>query len=114
VASLTPLRFSWTRDKGNGKNLVPSSPCPPLQSIALGAVGRNVARNARVGESSGQSSGAAGSFLHQCRVAPWVTQVVGQFRSRFQRGDSGVQLSGGSVGSGCKCALCSPDQCTFE
>jgi len=43
VASLTPLRFSWTQDSGNGKNPVPSSPCPPLQSIALGVAGRNVA-----------------------------------------------------------------------
>jgi hypothetical protein len=37
VVSLTPFRFSWTQDRGNGKNPVPSSPCPPLQSIALGA-----------------------------------------------------------------------------
>ena len=47
MASLTPLRFSWTQDRGNGKNPVPSSPCPQLQSIALVAAGRNVARNAR-------------------------------------------------------------------
>jgi hypothetical protein len=45
VASLTPLRFSWTQDRGNGKNPVPSSPCPQLQSIALVAAGRNSARN---------------------------------------------------------------------
>jgi hypothetical protein len=47
VASLTPLRFSWTQDRGNGKNPVPSSPCPQLQSIALVAAGHNVAKNAR-------------------------------------------------------------------
>jgi hypothetical protein len=46
VASLAPFRFSWTQDRGNGKNPVPSSPCPQLRSIALVAAGRNVARNA--------------------------------------------------------------------
>ena len=63
MASLTPLRFSWTQDRGNGKNPVPSSPCPQLQSIALVAAARNVASNAR-GDRSGQSGGAAGpSFI---------------------------------------------------
>ena len=47
MASLTPFRFSWTQDRGNGENPVPSSPCPQLQSIALVAIGRKVARNAR-------------------------------------------------------------------
>ncbi len=47
MASLTPFRVSWTQYRGTGKNPVPSSPCPQLQSIALVAAGRNVARNAR-------------------------------------------------------------------
>ncbi len=47
MASLAPFRFSWTQDRGNGKNPVPASPCPQLQSIALVAAGRNVARKAR-------------------------------------------------------------------
>ncbi len=47
MASLTTFRFSWTQYRGNGKKPVPSSPCPQLQSIALVAAGRNVARNAR-------------------------------------------------------------------
>ena len=42
MASLAPFRFSWTQDRGNGKNPVPASPCPQLQSIALVAAGRNV------------------------------------------------------------------------
>ena len=47
MASLTPFRFSCTQDRGNGKNPVPSSPCPQLQSIALVAAGRNAAKPAR-------------------------------------------------------------------
>lgn len=41
MVSLTPLRFSRTQDRGNGKNPVPSSPLPVLQSIPLAMDGRN-------------------------------------------------------------------------
>jgi hypothetical protein len=68
VASLTPLRFGWTQDRGNGKNPVPSSPCPQLQSIALVAVGRNVARNAR-GRQKRTEWWSRRTFLHRCEVA---------------------------------------------
>jgi hypothetical protein len=104
VASLTPLRFSWTRDRGNGKNPVPSSPCPQLQSIALVAAGRNFARNAR-GPQKLTEGWSRRNFLHRCGSGNLVTQVVGQSRSCFQRGSCGVRLSGGSVGSRFECAL---------
>jgi len=116
VASPAPFRFSWTQDRGNGKNPVPSSPCPQLQSIALVAAGRNEARNAR-GRQKQAKCRSRRNFLHRCGRGDWVTQVVGKSRSCFQRGSCGVRLSGGRVGSGCKCgkcALCSPHRYTFE
>jgi hypothetical protein len=70
VASLTPFRFSWTQYRGNGKNPVPSSPCPQLQSIALVAAGRNVARNAR-GRQKQTEWWSGRNFLHRCDVATW-------------------------------------------
>ena len=42
MASLTPLRFGWTQDRGNGKNLCRSSPCPQPTSIALVVDGCNM------------------------------------------------------------------------
>jgi hypothetical protein len=76
VASLTPFRFSWTQDRGNGKNPVPSSPWPQPQSIALVAVGRNVARNAR-GRQKQTKWRSRRNFLHRCGSGNLVTQVVG-------------------------------------
>lgn len=67
MASLTPLRFSWTQDRGNGKNPV-SSPCPQLQSIALVAAGRDIARNAR-GRQKQTEWWNGRTFLHRCEVA---------------------------------------------
>jgi len=113
VASLTPLRFSWTQDSGNGKNPVPSSPCPPLQSIALGVAGRNVVRNAR-GRQKQAKCRSRRNFLHRCGRGNLVTQVVGQSRSCFQRGSCGVRLSGGRVGSGWEGPSGSPHRYTFE
>ena len=104
MVTLTPFRFSWTQDRGNGKNPVPSSPCPPLQSIALGAAGRNVARNAR-GRQKQAKCRSRRNFLHRCGRGNLVTQMVGQSRSCFQRGSCGVRLSGGRVGSRFECAL---------
>ena len=112
MASLTPFRFSWTQDRGNGKNPVPSSPCPQLQSIALVAVGRNVARNAR-GRQKQTKWRSRRNFLHRCGSGNLVTGGRVS-RSCFQRTNDGVRLSGGRVGSGCKCALCSPHRYTFE
>jgi len=70
VASLTPFRVSWTQYRGTGKNPVPSSPCPQLQSIALVAAGRNVARNAR-GRQKQTEWWSGRNFLHRCDVATW-------------------------------------------
>jgi hypothetical protein len=65
------------------------------------------------GDRSRQSGGAAGtSFIGAS--GNLVTQVVGQSRACFQRATDGVRLFGGRVGSGCKCALCSPHRYTFE
>ena len=104
MVTLTPFRFSWTQDRGNGKNPVPSSSCPPLQSIALGAAGRTVARNA-LGRQTHAKSRSRRTFLHRCGRGNLVTQMVGQSRSCFQRGSCGVRLSGGRVGSRFECAL---------
>jgi hypothetical protein len=68
VASLTPLRFGWTQDRGNGKNPVPSSPCPQVQSIALVAAERNVDRNAR-GRQKQTAWWNSRTFLLRCEVA---------------------------------------------
>jgi hypothetical protein len=116
VASLTPFRFSWTEDKGNGKNPVPSSPCPQLQSIALVAAGRNVARNARGRQKQTEADRVVErqELPSSVRSGNLVTQVVGRSRACFQRATDGVRLSGGHVGSGCKCALWSPHRYTFE
>ena len=63
---LTQFSFSWTQDRGNGKNHVPSSLCPQLQSMALVAVGRQHSLETRAGDRSRQSGGAAGTSLHRC------------------------------------------------
>jgi len=104
VASLTPLRFSWTQDRGNGENPEPSSSCPQLQSIALVGAGRNVARNARRRQTRTKWRSRR-NFLHRCGSGNLVKQVVGLSRSRFQRGSCGVRSSGGRVGSRFECAL---------
>ncbi len=70
MASLTPFRFSWTQYRGNGKKPVPSSPCPQLQSIALVAAGRNVARNAR-GRQKQTEWWSGRRLLHRCKVGTW-------------------------------------------
>jgi hypothetical protein len=70
VASLTLFRVSWTPDRGNGKNSVPSSPCPQPQSIALVAAGCNVARNdcVRQKQTKGRSRR---NILHRCGSGTW-------------------------------------------
>ena len=84
MASLAPFRFSWTQDRGHGKNPVPSSPCPQPHSIALVAAGRNVARN-ELGRQKQAKCRSCRNFLHRCGRGDWVTQVVGKSRSCFQR-----------------------------
>jgi hypothetical protein len=70
VASLTPSRFSWTPDRGNGKNSVPSSPCPQPQSIALVAAGCNVARNASERQKQTKWRSRR-NILHRCGSGSW-------------------------------------------
>jgi hypothetical protein len=113
VVSLTPFRFSWTQDRGNGKNPVPSSPCPPLQSIALGAAGRNVARNAR-GRQKQAKCRSRRNFLHRCGRGNLVTQMVGQSRSCFQGAAAECDCLAAASGAASSARSRSPLRYTFE
>jgi hypothetical protein len=92
----------------------PPSPCPQLQSIALVAAGRNAAIHAGRAEFSHYQHARGATEADKVAEAQELPSSVqsgalgdtggGQSRSRFQRGNCGVRLSGGRVRSGCECA----------